>query len=41
MWMIPALWLDEDPLPVPPDVFGTTAFWRWWSARVLAQRRQA
>jgi hypothetical protein len=27
-----------DPLPVPPAPFGTTEYWRWWSAIVLAHK---
>lgn len=39
MFIHDSLWLDEDPLPVPPANFGTMAYWRWHSARVLARRR--
>ena len=37
MWIHSILW-ERDPLPVPPAPFGTMAFWRWWSALVLAER---
>lgn len=38
MWIHHSLWIDCDPLPVPPAPFGTTAFWRWQSALTLARR---
>ena len=41
MWIHHSLWLDEDPLPVPPASFGTAAYWRWLSARTLAAKADA
>lgn len=40
MWVHVSLW-PVDPLPMPPAPFGTTAYWRWWSAQTLANRRRA
>lgn len=40
MGIHPDLWLDEDPLPTPPAAYGTTAYWRWLSARTLAKRKE-
>lgn len=31
-------WWELDPLPVPPDMIGTAAYWRWQSTRALAGR---
>lgn len=33
---IHASWWVIDPLPIAPAPFGTTAYWRWWSALTLA-----
>lgn len=38
MWIHGDLWLDEDPIVVPPALFGTAVYWRWLSARTLARR---
>ena len=38
MWMHASLW-DIDPLPVSLAPYGSMAWWRWWSALTLAQRR--
>lgn len=39
MWIHASLWLDEDPLSTPFGAFGTAAWWRWYTARTLAQRK--
>lgn len=35
-----SLWFGMDPLPVPPATYGTTAWWRWWTALTLAARKE-